>query len=168
MYNRDVCVHVCPQVKDILAKTSSTRQTLLFSATLPRSLADFASAGLNAPKLVRLDQERRISPDLHQAFFTVRPEDRMAALMHIVKETVPVDQLTIVFVSTRHHAEYIYNLMIREGLPAACVFGSMDQVSTGDNHTHIHTGIHAHIHAHMHAHTGGQAHQARQRGKAVY
>lgn len=52
------------------------RQTLLFSATLPRSLADFASAGLSAPVLVRLDAERRISPDLRLAFLTTRVDEK--------------------------------------------------------------------------------------------
>jgi hypothetical protein len=42
----------------------------MFSATLPRSLADFAAAGLSNPQLVRLDAERKLSPDLGLAFFT--------------------------------------------------------------------------------------------------
>ena len=46
------------------------RQTLLFSATLPASLADVAGAGLSSPTLVRLDAERKLSPDLGLAFFT--------------------------------------------------------------------------------------------------
>lgn len=58
------------QVKDVLARLREGRQALLFSATLPRSLADFASAGLAQPQLVRLDAERRLSPDLGLAFFT--------------------------------------------------------------------------------------------------
>lgn len=60
------------QVKQLLASMGERRQTLLFSATLPRSLAEFASAGLQNPSLVRLDAERRISPELGLAFYTVR------------------------------------------------------------------------------------------------
>ncbi len=48
------------------------RQTLLFSATLPGALAEFARVGLKDPALVRLDVETRISPDLRLAFFTLR------------------------------------------------------------------------------------------------
>lgn len=51
---------------------SPSRQTLLFSATLPSSLADFAQAGLNSPQLVQLNTERRISSHLGLAFFTCR------------------------------------------------------------------------------------------------
>eukprot|EP00878_Enallax_costatus_P034375 GHUV01038108.1.p1 GENE.GHUV01038108.1~~GHUV01038108.1.p1 ORF type:complete len:148 (+),score=33.46 GHUV01038108.1:113-556(+) len=58
------------QVKEIVRQLRESRQTLMFSATLPRSLADFAAAGLNNPQLVRLDADRKLSPDLGLAFFT--------------------------------------------------------------------------------------------------
>lgn len=44
-----------------------SRQSLLFSATLPASLVEFARAGLQDPSLVRLDAETKISPDLESA-----------------------------------------------------------------------------------------------------
>lgn len=59
-------------MSELLRKMSPGRQTLLFSATMPSTLAEFASAGLNAPQLVRLDTERKISPELGLAFFTCR------------------------------------------------------------------------------------------------
>ncbi|KAI9186451.1 hypothetical protein LWI28_017363 [Acer negundo] len=39
----------------ILTQLSENRQTLLFSATLPSALAEFANAGMRDPHLVRLD-----------------------------------------------------------------------------------------------------------------
>ncbi|GLI58727.1 hypothetical protein VaNZ11_000480 [Volvox africanus] len=117
------------QVSELLRKMSPARQTLLFSATLPSSLAEFAQAGLTAPQLVQLDTERRISPALGLAFFTCRMEDKLAALLHLVREVVPAKQLTILFTATRHHAEFLYNLLLKEGVDAACVFGSMDQTA---------------------------------------
>lgn len=60
------------QMKAILAKLGSTRQTLLFSATLPQALAEFARAGLRSPEFVRLDADSKLSPDLSLAFFSVR------------------------------------------------------------------------------------------------
>lgn len=58
------------QVREIVGQLREGRQSLMFSATLPRSLADFAAAGLSNPQLVRLDAERKLSPDLGLAFFT--------------------------------------------------------------------------------------------------
>ena len=39
---------------------SVCRQTVLFSATLPKLLVDFAKAGLSDPTLVRLDVETKV------------------------------------------------------------------------------------------------------------
>ena len=47
-------------------------QTLLFSATMPSALHEFAKAGLKDPEMVRLDTDTKISQELSTAFFTVR------------------------------------------------------------------------------------------------
>ena len=60
------------QLRTILGGMPASRQTLLFSATMPRALAEFARAGLREPTLIRLDAESKISPDLGLAFFSVR------------------------------------------------------------------------------------------------
>jgi len=43
------------QLTEIIARLPETRQTLLFSATLPKVLVQFARAGLSDPVLIRLD-----------------------------------------------------------------------------------------------------------------
>lgn len=69
-------------------QVSEHRQTLLFSATLPAALAQFARAGLRDPELVRLDVENKISENLRMAFLTIRAEEKDAALLYLVKERV--------------------------------------------------------------------------------
>ncbi|PYI11805.1 DEAD-domain-containing protein [Aspergillus sclerotiicarbonarius CBS 121057] len=76
------------QLTEILHGLPSTRQTLLFSATLPKSLVEFARAGLQEPTLIRLDTESKISPDLQNAFFSVKSADKEGALMHILHEVI--------------------------------------------------------------------------------
>lgn len=76
------------QLAEILHGLPSTRQTLLFSATLPKSLVEFARAGLQEPSLVRLDTESKISPDLQNAFFAVKSSDKEGALLHILHEVI--------------------------------------------------------------------------------
>ena len=67
------------QLHKILHKLSDTRQTLLFSATMPKALAEFAKAGLRDPQVIRLDLDKKISPDLKLVFFTLRQEEKLAA-----------------------------------------------------------------------------------------
>jgi ATP-dependent RNA helicase DDX54/DBP10 len=71
----------CEQVADILKATAEARQALLFSATLPAALADFAAVGLRSPALVRLDADSKLSPTLALRFFAVRESDKPAALL---------------------------------------------------------------------------------------
>src|ERR1700730_4293771 len=76
------------QLTEILHALPSSRQTLLFSATLPKSLVEFARAGLQEPSLVRLDAESKISPDLESAFFSVRSAEKEGALLHILHDLI--------------------------------------------------------------------------------
>jgi ATP-dependent RNA helicase DDX54/DBP10 len=59
------------QLHEILHKLPPARQTLLFSATLPKMLVDFAKAGLQDPTLVRLDTDTKISRDLEVSYPTL-------------------------------------------------------------------------------------------------
>ncbi|KKK12772.1 hypothetical protein P175DRAFT_0499746 [Aspergillus ochraceoroseus IBT 24754] len=76
------------QLTEILHGLPSSRQTLLFSATLPKSLVEFARAGLQEPTLIRLDTESKISPDLQNAFFSVKTAEKEGALLYILHEVI--------------------------------------------------------------------------------
>ncbi|KAK3198927.1 hypothetical protein Dsin_022342 [Dipteronia sinensis] len=115
------------QLHKILTQLSENRQTLLFSATLPSALAEFAKAGLRDPHLVRLDLETRISPDLKLTFFTLRPEEKYAALIYLIREQISSDQQTLIFVSTKHHVEFVNVLFREEGIEPSVCYGDMDQ-----------------------------------------
>lgn len=80
------------QLTEILHALPASRQTMLFSATLPKSLVEFARAGLQDPVLVRLDTDSKISPDLKSAFFTVKSADKEGALLHIVQDIIGIPQ----------------------------------------------------------------------------
>lgn len=76
------------QLGEILHALPVSRQTLLFSATLPKSLVEFARAGLQEPSLVRLDAESKISADLQSAFFSVKGAEKEGALLHILNDLI--------------------------------------------------------------------------------
>ena len=77
-------------------------QTVLFSATLPKLLVEFASAGLSDPTLVRLDVDAKIPETLKMGFFHCRPEVKDALLIHVLTSVIPQGQ------QVRHlsHAAY--------------------------------------------------------------
>ncbi|XP_025624802.1 putative DEAD-box ATP-dependent RNA helicase 29 isoform X1 [Arachis hypogaea] len=115
------------QLHQILSQLGENRQTLLFSATMPSALAEFAKAGLRDPQLVRLDLETKISPDLKTVFFTLRQEEKYAALLYLVRERIGSDQQTLIFVSTKHHVEFLNILFREEGIEPSVCYGDMDQ-----------------------------------------
>ncbi|KAI9829864.1 MAG: ATP-dependent RNA helicase dbp10 [Sarea resinae] len=75
---------------EILHALPQNRQTLLFSATLPKSLVEFARAGLQEPSLVRLDAESKISQDLESAFFSVKSAEKEGALLHVINDVIKI------------------------------------------------------------------------------
>ena len=154
------------QLTEILHSLPISRQTLLFSATLPKSLVEFARAGLQDPVLVRLDAESKISPDLQSAFFTVKSSEKEGALLHLLQDVIqlppqsepedsedhpgnpprskkrkrgdvldsgtaqaPSPHSTIVFAATKHHVEYLANLLRLAGFAVSYVYGSLDQTA---------------------------------------
>ncbi|CAH0513218.1 unnamed protein product [Peronospora belbahrii] len=117
------------QLQEILKNMPTTRQTLLFSATLPKALVQFARAGLSDPELIRLDVENKISENLKLVFFTVRSLDKPALFLYMVREFLPKDDQTIVFAATRHHVEFLHALLAANHIEASCAYGDMDQAS---------------------------------------
>ena len=77
-----------PQLVQLLSALPRERQALLFSATMPSALAEFAAAGLRDPEVVRLDAEARLAPGLRMAFYSVRSNDKPAALRWLLREAM--------------------------------------------------------------------------------
>ncbi|CAM9318748.1 unnamed protein product [Ectocarpus sp. 13 AM-2016] len=115
------------QLREIMRGVPEERQSLLFSATMPKQLVQFARAGLKDPVLIRLDTESKISTELSLAFLTCRSLDKPAALLFLLREVIPEDDMTIVFVATRHHAEFLHELLKEAGTSSSVVYGAMDQ-----------------------------------------
>lgn len=176
------------QLNELLAALPQQRQTLLFSATLPSSLVEFAKAGLTNPVLVRLDAEQRISENLQMLFISTKNDERESTLLYVLQEIIkiplatpeqlqklnkaeqgldesssdqdddidsnqkknrksnkkylqkrrqklpspteiPSEKATIIFVPTRHHVEYISELLKNCGYLVSYIYGSLDQTA---------------------------------------
>lgn len=123
-----------PQVELILNRCPDTRQTLLFSATLPSQLIEFANAGLKRPKLIRLDTDASLSANLSLAFFKVRTQEKLSCLLYLLDEIIPESESTVVFVATRYHVEYLQRVLkLTSKLKIAVAYGSLDQESRQEN-----------------------------------
>ena len=117
------------QLSDILGRLPESRQTVLFSATLPKLLVDFAKAGLTDPTLVRLDVDSKIPDTLKLAFFHCRPESKPALFLHVVQNLIPEDQQMLVFAATRHHVDYLHILLDLVGINNTYVYSQLDSTA---------------------------------------
>ena len=117
------------QLTEIMHKLPESRQTLLFSATLPKSLVDFAKAGLTDPALIRLDVDSKMSKELQLYFFSIKQEEKDAALVYLLKTFIAQNdqQQTIVFAATKHHVEYLHELLSNAEIQNTYIYGSLDQ-----------------------------------------
>ncbi|XP_068190834.1 ATP-dependent RNA helicase DDX54 [Antennarius striatus] len=117
------------QLQEIIRRLPDTRQTLLFSATLPKLLVEFARAGLTEPVLIRLDVDTKISDQIKLSFFHLRMDDKTALLLHLLRNVVKPQEQTVVFVATKHHVEYVKELLSSEGVECAYIYSSLDQTA---------------------------------------
>ena len=84
-------------------------------------------------QVVRLDTDTMLSPDLKLAFISVRSSEKTAALIHLLRTVASSPAQTLVFAPTRHHVEFLGDLLAEEGIPNARVFGKMDQAARKAN-----------------------------------
>ena len=114
------------QMNDIIARLPDTRQTLLFSATLPKILVEFARAGLTDPVLLRLDVESKLPDLLKLVFLNCRAEDKDAALLVLLKQVIGSEAQSAVFVATKHHVEYVSMLLDKSRISNTVVYSDLD------------------------------------------
>jgi len=122
------------QLKEIWNKLPEQRQTVLFSATMPSKLMEFTRAGLHDPDFIRLDTEKKVSENLKLAFFCIRSKEKLAALIYLLTEVIPKDDLTIIFAATKFHVQMISEIIsLATEKICSVAFGSMDAASRKEN-----------------------------------
>jgi superfamily II DNA/RNA helicase len=72
-----IVVQFAEQLNEIVRECPEERQTLLFSATMPKMLLQFSRAGLRDPQLIRLDTDVKMSEELRLGFFSIRSNEKV-------------------------------------------------------------------------------------------
>lgn len=76
-------------VRSIMSHFKYQRQTLLFSATMPRKIQDFAHQSLINPVLVNVGRAGAANMDVVQEVEYVKPEAKMVYLLECLQKTPP-------------------------------------------------------------------------------
>src|SRR5438105_12628404 len=135
-------------IRKIVAKLPIRRQTLFFSATMPKDIADLAEAMLRDPARVAVTPVASTVERITQRIIQVDFAAKHAFLAELLRQE-PVDR-TLVFTRTKHGADKVVKALARAGISADAIHGNKSQTHrmrvlaqfrTGDIRTLVATDI---------------------------
>jgi ATP-dependent RNA helicase RhlE len=103
--DRMLDVGFLPQIKRILKTAPKDRQTLLFSATMPKSISALASAFMKMPLRIEIAPQGTSSENIEQEVFVVRKNDKMRLVDSLLEKYK--DDTTLIFSRTKYGAKRI-------------------------------------------------------------
>ena len=115
-------------IEAILGHTPDSRQTALFSATIPPRIGGMVRRHLHAPVRVELGREASASPDdllVRQTAFIVPRGHKPAALGRVLDLEAPT--AAVVFCRTRDEVDRLTETLNGRGYRAEALHGGMDQ-----------------------------------------
>ena len=114
-----------PDLKKIMAKVPEERQTLLFSATMPKAIAELAGQYLNDPVRVSVTPESSTAERVQQGVIHVANGDKLRLLEAVLQD--PTIDRALVFSRTKHGADKIVRKLMAKQIPAQAIHGNKSQ-----------------------------------------
>jgi ATP-dependent RNA helicase RhlE len=112
-------------IRRIVGKLPAARQTLFFSATMPKEIAELASAMLRNPVRVAVTPSATTVERIEQRVIHV-DRGAKAELLAEVLRAEPIDRV-LVFTRTKHGADKVVRALAKSGLDAAAIHGNKSQ-----------------------------------------
>jgi ATP-dependent RNA helicase RhlE len=112
-------------IRKIVAKLPIKRQTLFFSATMPKDIAELAEAMLRDPARVAVTPVASTVERITQRIIQVDHSAKLAFLAQLLKQE-PVDR-ALVFTRTKHGADKVVKGLARAGITADAIHGNKSQ-----------------------------------------
>ncbi len=112
-------------IEFILKKVPQSRQTLLFSATMPQPIIDISKRFMNKPEFVRVQYAELTVPQIEQSYIEVKDREKLDVLCRVIDLWDP--QLAIIFCNTKRRAEELAGKVKARGYRAEELHGDMKQ-----------------------------------------
>lgn len=112
-------------VKKVIAKLPTKRQTLFFSATMPPEIAGLANNILHQPKKVEVTPVSSTVEKIEQSVYFVEKQDKRALLHHLLADQNI--KTVLVFTRTKHGADKVVKDLQRSNIGAAAIHGNKSQ-----------------------------------------
>ena len=109
----------------ILAETPEEKQTLLFSATMPKEVMRISQNYMFSPKKIEVAKRNEGAKNVEHHYYLVNAKDKYKALRRICD--VNTDIYGIVFCRTRRETKDIANKLMQDGYNADALHGELSQ-----------------------------------------
>jgi len=113
------------EIKKILEIIPKERQSLFFSATMPKNIRKFSHSVLRRPKEVSVAPVSSTAETVEQFVYHVDKDMKVKLLVSILNEH-PEDR-TLIFTRTKHGANRLVRHLEKAGIPAAAIHGDKSQ-----------------------------------------
>ena len=112
-------------INAILAQVPETRNTLLFSATMPKEIARISKKYMNNPQEITIGHKNEGNQNVRHMYYLVHAKDKYAALKRIADYYPSI--YGIVFCRTRRETQEIADMLIQDGYSADSLHGELSQ-----------------------------------------
>ncbi|CDJ40979.1 DEAD/DEAH box helicase, putative [Eimeria tenella] len=112
------------EVRNVLDCFGHQRQTLLFSATMPRKIQEFAKSALVDPIVVNVGRAGAANLDVIQEVEYVKQENKLPYLLHCLQKTEPP---ALVFCENKKDVDDIQEYLLLKGVEAVAIHGGLAQ-----------------------------------------
>ncbi|MEM1077661.1 MAG: DEAD/DEAH box helicase [Pseudomonadota bacterium] len=115
-------IHALRKIAPLLPKE---RQTMLFSATMPKQMEELSRAYLTDPVRVEVAPPGKVADKITQSVHFVEQSDKPATLIELLAEHR--DELALVFARTKHGSDRLARKLAAAGYEVAAIHGNRSQ-----------------------------------------
>ncbi len=112
-------------VKEIVKYMHQERQTMLFSATMPKAIEALAKELLKDPERIAIAPVTETVEQISQHLYYVSRKQKTELLLHLIEE-MQIDNL-LVFTRTKHGADHLEKELLKAGIKAETIHGNKSQ-----------------------------------------
>ena len=113
-------------LKRIVSLVPAKRQTLFFSATMPKAIKELADRYLTNPAEVAVTPVAKTADRVQQRVVMVNQAEKTALLTLFLQSEEPAER-TLVFSRTKHGADKIVRMLAAAGIAASAIHGNKSQ-----------------------------------------
>ena len=114
-------------VKKVIAKLPAKRQTLFFSATMPKEVVTLSDQLLNNPVRISVSPVSTTAETVQQKVFLVDQKTKRHLLRDLLEHSAVEIPSVLVFTRTKHGADRVVKDLVRAGITAQAIHGNKSQ-----------------------------------------